>query len=55
MWAELCMENRENMLFELSCYIENLEAYKQALENRDLEQLTALLDEGKKRKEEVDG
>ena len=55
MWAELCMENRDNMLFELECYLKNLEAYKTALENKDLEQLTMLLEEGKKRKEEVDG
>ena len=55
MWAELCMENRENMLAELTCYIQNLEAYKHALETGNLEQLTALLEEGKKRKEEVDG
>lgn len=55
MWAELCMENRENMILELDYYIKNLESYKTALENKDLDQLTALLDEGKKRKEEVDG
>jgi prephenate dehydrogenase len=55
MWAELCLENRDNMLFELECYLKNLEAYKTALENKDLEQLTMLLEEGKKRKEEVDG
>ena len=55
MWAELCMENRENMLFELDSYIKNLQAYQTALENRDLDALTALLEEGKRRKEEVDG
>ena len=55
MWAELCMENRENMLFELDSYIKNLQAYQAALENRDLDALTALLEEGKRRKEEVDG
>ena len=55
MWAELCMENRENMLFELDSYIKNLQAYQTALENRDLDVLTALLEEGKRRKEEVDG
>ena len=55
MWAELCMENRENMLFELDHYISSLQAYKTALESEDLDGLTALLDEGKKRKEEVDG
>ena len=55
MWAELCMENRENMLFELDSYIKNLQAYQTALENRDLDALTLLLEEGKRRKEEVDG
>ena len=55
MWAELCMENRKNMLFELESYINSLQAYKTALENQDLVGLTALLQEGKQRKEEVDG
>ena len=55
MWAELCIENRENMLFELDSYISSLQAYKTALENNDLDSLTALLEEGKQRKEEVDG
>lgn len=55
MWAELCMENRENMMFELDHYITSLQAYKKALENSDLDALTALLEEGKLRKEEVDG
>lgn len=55
MWAELCMGNRENMLFELEYYIQSLISYKTALENRDLDTLTALFDQGRKRKEEVDG
>ena len=55
MWAELCMENRDRMLFELTTYIDSLKAYQTALENKDLETLTALLEEGKLRKEEVDG
>ena len=55
MWAELCMENRENMLFELDYYINSLQAYQAALQNEDLDGLVALLDEGRKRKEEVDG
>ncbi len=55
MWAQLCMENRENMLFELDTYISGLLKYRKALENQDLEALIALLDEGKRRKEEVDG
>ena len=55
MWAELCMENRDQMLFELNTYIESLQAYQKALEDQDLQKLTALLDEGRRRKEEVDG
>ena len=55
MWAELCMENRDNTLYELDCYIKSLEAYRDALERRDIQTLTALLEEGKQIKEEVDG
>ena len=55
MWAELCMENRENMLFELNTYIESLKAYKKALQSQDVDALAALLEEGRRRKEEVDG
>ena len=55
MWAELCMENRENMLFELETYIKNLQAYQNALQKQDLTALVQLLEEGKQRKEEVDG
>lgn len=55
MWSELFLENRENLLFELNTCISSLTAYRDALENRDAETLTALLEEGKKVKEEVDG
>ena len=55
MWAELCMENRENMLLELDTYIKNLSAYRDALQARDTQGLITLLDEGRIRKEEVDG
>ncbi len=55
MWAQLCMENRENVLFELNTYIEGLMAYQSALQQQDLNTLIRLLDEGRKRKEEVDG
>ena len=55
MWAELCMENRENMLYELDTYIRSLEAYRSALRAQDMAALTALLEEGRRRKEEVDG
>ena len=55
MWAELCMENRENMLFELDTYIESLQTYQKALQEQDMDTLIRLLDEGRQRKEEVDG
>ena len=55
MWAELFLENRENTLFELDFYIKSLQQYQQAIRDSDIDTLVRLLDEGKKRKEEVDG
>ena len=55
MWAELFLENRDNVLFELDYYIESLRQYQQAIRDKDVDKLVELLDEGKKRKEEVDG
>ena len=55
MWAELFLENRDNVLFELDYYIESLKQYQQAIRDSDMDKLVELLDEGKKRKEEVDG
>ena len=55
MWAELFLENRDNVLFELDYYIESLKQYQQAIRDKDMDKLVELLDEGKKRKEEVDG
>lgn len=55
MWAELFMENKDYVLDELNFYLESLTAYRDAIEHDDLAGLTALLEEGKRRKEEVDG
>ena len=55
MWAELCMENRDHMLQELDFYLQSLQSYRDALADGDMDTLTALLEAGKKRKEEVDG
>ncbi len=55
MWAELFLENQENVLAELDFYIKSLQAYRDAVAASDMDTLTALLDEGKRRKEEVDG
>lgn len=55
MWAQLCMENRANMLFELDTYLDSLQKYRNALESQNMTALVSLFEEGKKRKEEVDG
>jgi len=55
MWAELFLENRDNVLYELDYFIESLTAYRQALSDENAPRLVQLLEEGKRRKEEVDG
>lgn len=55
MWAELFLDNKENVLFELDSFMESLSLYRQAIASEDRERLIFLLEEGKKRKEEVDG
>ena len=45
MWAELFLENKKNLLFELDTLIGNLNQYKQALEDEDFPTLCRLLDE----------
>ena len=55
MWAELFLSNKDNVLFELNSFIDSLSEYKEALEAEDEQMLIRILDEGRKRKEEVDG
>ncbi len=55
MWAELFLSNKDNVLFELDTYIDALTRYKEAIIRGDQDTLIALLDDGRKRKEEVDG
>lgn len=55
MWAELFLENKDYTLLELETLIEKLNQYRDAIANEDEQALIALLDAGKKRKEEVDG
>ena len=55
MWAELFLDNRDNLLRELDTLMENLDAYRRVLRDGDREALEALLREGRERKEQVDG
>ncbi|MBR4308072.1 MAG: prephenate dehydrogenase [Oscillospiraceae bacterium] len=53
MWTELFLENKEPLLRELDQIIGALGEYRQALAQEDGEKLCQLLEDGKKRKEEV--
>jgi prephenate dehydrogenase len=55
MWSELLLENRQHILKELDLYIHSLNEYRNAIANHDLDCLTRLLEDGKRKKEEVDG
>ena len=55
MWAELFLDNREHVLKELDVLIDNLTKYRDAISQGNEDTLIALLEEGKRRKEEVDG
>ena len=55
MWAELFLENKDNLLHELDIFMAHLGEYRDAMQRDDLPALTRLLDEGRRRKEEVDG
>ena len=55
MWAELFLENKDYLLSELDTFLESLRQYRDAMAADDLGALTALLDDGRRRKEEVDG
>lgn len=53
MWAELFMENRENITNEIDGIIAELQKYSDAIKADDIETLERLLDEGSKIKESV--
>ena len=55
MWAELFLENRDNMLFELDSVINSLKEYRDAIDDNDFERLRDILREGRIIKEKVDG
>ena len=55
MWTELFLANRDALLQELDTLMASLGDYRDALAERDAPRLKALLAEGRKIKEEVDG
>lgn len=55
MWAELFLENRDNLIKELDSFVNSMEQYRAALVSGDREELVKILDEGRRIKEEVDG
>lgn len=55
MWAELFLENKEPLLFELDGIISSLAEYRDALNYDDKEKMVSLLRDGRIAKEEIDG
>lgn len=55
MWSELFLGNKENVLQEMDYYINSLQTYRDAIAQEDADKLISLLDEGRIRKEEIDG
>lgn len=53
MWTELFLDNRDNLIQEIDGIVASLQEYRDALEQEDASALCRLLEEGKKRKEEV--
>ena len=53
MWAELFLDNSENIAFEIDTIIEELSKYSKAIKENDRETLTKLLDEGTIIKESI--
>ena len=55
MWADLFLENRDNLLYEIDTILHSLTEYRKALAQEDREELRVLLDDGRRLKEAVDG
>ncbi len=53
MWTELFEANSENLVFEINHLIDELQNYRDAIENKDTEKLKSLLQEGTKIKESI--
>ena len=54
MWTELFLENKNNLIAEINGLIDNLNMYKDAIENEDADRLKSLLKDGRELKEALD-
>lgn len=52
MWTELFLDNKENLINQIDNLMENLQNIKEAIEKNDDKSLYAILEEGRKAKEE---
>lgn len=55
MWTPLFLENREHLTRELDLFMQSLAAYREALQAADAPRLRALLAEGARLKDQIDG
>ena len=55
MWTELFLEDGDFLSTEIGILIDNLQQYKDAIDERDADRLKALLEEGDRRKREIEG
>ena len=55
MWAELFIDNGDNLSNEIESLICELSKYKEAIDNKDFDVLKELLKQGRELKEEIDG
>jgi prephenate dehydrogenase len=54
MWTELFLENPDNLAKEIDTLIGNLQAYSDAIKNRDADTLCELLRDGSEKKQRID-
>ena len=55
MWTQLFFDNRENLMAEIDTLMAHMKEYRDALADGDRETMKRLLEDGRRRKEEVDG
>ena len=55
MWAELFIDNGDNLSNEIESLISELSRYNDAIKNKDFDALRDILKEGRELKEEIDG